>query len=190
MLERWCVETIQAAARCLEVPDWMFDRASLRSAAQAESPRVDRLKELIVQANGTTIGAKIEARSHSLALEGVADAIPGPPSLCLAIQSVSTSLADAEVALAARGSAKESNASEYACSGPIARPWLAQDQGHRRQSRSIGGRCRYTLDLNEWWLRSVLARSERWRPTMSGASPATAGTSSNSLRCSVWSIAC
>ena len=47
--------------------------------AYAESPRVgcaalDRLKVLILEASGTAAGAVLEARPHSLALEGEADA--------------------------------------------------------------------------------------------------------------------
>jgi hypothetical protein len=49
-----CAETAQGVARCVEVPEWMFDRATCCGMAYAESPRVgcaalDRLKVLILE---------------------------------------------------------------------------------------------------------------------------------------------
>src|SRR5262249_16369969 len=35
-----CAETADGAARCLEIPEWMFDRVACCGLAQAESPRV------------------------------------------------------------------------------------------------------------------------------------------------------
>jgi hypothetical protein len=37
-----CAETAQIAARCLEVPEWMFDRSACCGVTQADPPRVDR----------------------------------------------------------------------------------------------------------------------------------------------------
>src|SRR5665213_9159 len=37
-----CAETAQIEARCLEVPEWMFDRTACCGVKHAESPRVDR----------------------------------------------------------------------------------------------------------------------------------------------------
>jgi hypothetical protein len=104
---------VQAAARCLEIPEWMFDRAACFGLAQAESPRMDRaaldrLKTLILEGFGTPTGAMIEARPRSLPLEGEVDATPGSPSSCPATQSVSTRHPDTGVAPTAREGARES----------------------------------------------------------------------------------
>jgi hypothetical protein len=62
-----CAETADGAARCLEIPEWMFDRVACCGLAQAESPRVDRaaldrLKALIFEVSGGACVAMLEAR--------------------------------------------------------------------------------------------------------------------------------
>jgi hypothetical protein len=37
-----CAETAQIPTRCLEVPEWMFDRSACCGVTQVDSPRVDR----------------------------------------------------------------------------------------------------------------------------------------------------
>jgi hypothetical protein len=81
-----CAETADGAARCLEIPEWMFDRVACCGLAQAESPRVDRaaldrLKALIFEVSGGACVAMLEARRRPLSQEGDADATSGPPSL-------------------------------------------------------------------------------------------------------------
>jgi hypothetical protein len=76
--------------------------------AYAESPRVgcaalDRLKVLILEASGTAAGAVLEARPHSLALEGEADATFKPPSSSSTARSVSTGHPETGVAPTAHG---------------------------------------------------------------------------------------
>src|SRR5947208_304756 len=63
------------SARCLEVPEWMLERAACCGLTQTDSPRVDhaalrRLKPLILEASGTPTGVMVEARPRSLPLEG------------------------------------------------------------------------------------------------------------------------
>src|SRR5215831_16466475 len=88
-----CAETADGAARCLEIPEWMFDRVACCGLTQAESPRVDRaaldrLKALIFVVSGGACVAMLEARRRPLSQEGEADATPGPPSSCPTTRSV------------------------------------------------------------------------------------------------------
>ena len=131
-----CAETAQAEARCLEVPEWMFDRTACCGVARAESPRVDRaaldrLKALILEGFGTPTGAMIEARPRSLPLEGEADATPGPPSPCPATRSVSPSHPDTGVAPTACGGTRESGAPGGAHAARAATPEGRRQTGRR-----------------------------------------------------------
>jgi hypothetical protein len=76
--------TAEAAARCLDIPEWMFDRVVCCGVTRADSPRVNstalhRLKALIVAGSGTATGTMIEARPSS-SLEGEADASRESPT--------------------------------------------------------------------------------------------------------------
>jgi len=130
-----CAETAQGVARCVEVPEWMFDRATCCGMAYAESPRVgcaalDRLKVLILEASGTAAGAVLEARPHSLALEGEADATFKPPSSSSTARSVSTGHPETGVAPTAHGGARESDAPDGAHAAQVP----------AREARRGGGR--------------------------------------------------
>src|SRR5260370_32098996 len=118
-----CAETAQGVARCVEVPEWMFDRATCCGMAYAESPRVgcaalDRLKVLILEASGTAAGAVLEARPHSFALEGEADATFQPPSSSSTARSVSNGHPENGVAPTAHGGARESHPPACARAAP------------------------------------------------------------------------
>ena len=134
-----CAETAQGVARCVEVPEWMFDRATCCGMAYAESPRVgcaalDRLKVLILEASGTAAGAVLEARPHSLALEGEADATLGPPSSSFTARSVSTGHPETGVAPTAYGGARESDAPDgaHAARAPAREARRGAGRGARR----------------------------------------------------------
>ena len=76
-----CSQSSEEGARCLETPEWMFDRAVCCGMVHGDSPRVSRaalysLKALISGGFGGSSGGGIEARSYSLSQEGEADA-PG-----------------------------------------------------------------------------------------------------------------
>jgi hypothetical protein len=80
-----CSQSSEEGARCLETPEWMFDRAACCGMVRGESPRVSRaalyrLKALISGGFGGSSGGVIEARSYSLSYKGEADAPSGSRS--------------------------------------------------------------------------------------------------------------
>jgi hypothetical protein len=80
-----CSQSSEDGVRCLEMPEWMFDRAACCGMVRGESPRVsraglDRLKALISVGFGGSSGGVIEARSSSLSQKGEADAPSGSHS--------------------------------------------------------------------------------------------------------------
>ena len=114
-----CAETAREAERCLEVPEWMFERAACCGMAQAESPRVERaalerLKALIFEASGGGCASMVEARPCSLSLEGEADATPGPPSSRPTTRVVPARQAESGMAPTAGGCAPDSGPSDGA----------------------------------------------------------------------------
>ena len=114
-----CAETADGAARCLEIPEWMFDRVACCGLAQAESPRVDRaaldrLKALIFEVSGGACVAMLEARRRPLSQEGAADATSGPPSSCPTTRSVSTDPSDIRMAPTAFGCSEKSDRTDGA----------------------------------------------------------------------------
>jgi len=132
-----CSETAQVADRRLSIPEWMFDRAACCGMARADSPRVDRaaldrLKVLILEASGTTTNAVIEARPHSLPLEGEADATPGAPSSRPTTRTVSTGHPETGVAPTACGGARKSDAPVGAHAARA-----AAREGRRRAGRRV-----------------------------------------------------
>jgi hypothetical protein len=70
-----CSQSSEEGARCLETPEWMFDRAVCCGMVRGDSPRVSRaalarLKALICGGFGGSKGEVIEARSYSLSQRG------------------------------------------------------------------------------------------------------------------------
>jgi hypothetical protein len=133
-----CAETAQKAARCVEVPEWMFDRATCCGMVYAESPRVscaalDRLKVLILEASGTAAGAVLEARPHSLPFEGEVDATFGPLSSSSTARSVSSGPPVTGMAPTARGGARESDTPDGAHAVRV--PARAARRGAGRRAR-------------------------------------------------------
>jgi hypothetical protein len=85
-----CAQLNEEGVRCLETPEWMFDRAACCGVVRGDSPRVNRaalyrLMALISGGFGGHSGAVVEVRSYSLSQEGEADAPAGSRS-CPAAQ--------------------------------------------------------------------------------------------------------
>jgi len=134
-----CSETVQAAARRLAIPEWMFERAACCGMARAESPRVNRaaldgLKALILEAFGATAGAMIEARPRSFSLEGEADATPRTPSSCPTTRTVSSRQPKTGMAPTACGGTRENDAPDGAHAAVVAEP-AGPRPGDRRARR-------------------------------------------------------
>ncbi len=76
---RCCLEVDDSAAKSLEMPQWMFDRAICCGLRQAEQPLVDcaallRLKALLSVASAAAGEMVIEAQHRSSIWKGDADA--------------------------------------------------------------------------------------------------------------------
>src|SRR2546421_12556161 len=89
-----CCQSSEQGARCLQIPEWMFDRVVCCGMVRGDSPRVsgaalDSLKALISGGFGGSSGGVIEARSYSLSQEGEADA-PSGSRPCSTARSVSS----------------------------------------------------------------------------------------------------
>ena len=113
-----CSQSSEEGARCLEMPEWMFDRAACCGMVRADSPRVSgaalySLKALISGGFGGSSGEVIEARSYSLSQKGEADASSGSRS-CPAARSVSSSQSGAGLVATPGGNARKGSAPDHA----------------------------------------------------------------------------
>ena len=109
-----CSQSSEEGARCLETPEWMFDRAVCCGMVHGDSPRVSRaalysLKALISGGFGSSSGGVIEARSYSLSQKGEADA-PSGSRPCPTARSVSFSQSESELVAAPGGNARKGSA--------------------------------------------------------------------------------
>jgi hypothetical protein len=106
-----CSPSSEEGARCLETPEWMFDRVVCCGMVRGDSPRVSRaalysLKALISGGFGDSSGGVIEARSYSLSQEGEADA-PSGSRPCPTARSVSSSQSESDLAATPGGGARK-----------------------------------------------------------------------------------
>jgi len=114
-----CGLTPEAVRRCLEVPDWMFDRAACCVLRLREEPRVDRaalerLKSLIAGAGLADGSAMIEAGHRPSPRQGDADATPGARPSHRSTGFVSPDLPGTGLATPAGGGARKGDASNGA----------------------------------------------------------------------------
>jgi hypothetical protein len=113
-----CSQSSEEGARCLETPEWMFDRAACCGMVRGDSPRVSRaalyrLKTLISGGFGGSSGGVIEARSYSLSYKGEADAPSGSRS-CPAARSVSSNQSASGLVATSGGNARKGSAPDHA----------------------------------------------------------------------------
>ena len=132
-----CAQSNEEGVRCLETPEWMFDRAACCGVVRGDSPRVNRaalyrLMALISGGFGGHSGAVGEVRSYSLSQEGEADAPSGSRS-CPAARSVPSGRSESGVAATPSGHARKGPAPNDA---PATR---AEEGASRRRS---GGRAK------------------------------------------------
>ena len=109
-----CAQLNEEGVRCLETPEWMFDRAACCGVVRGDSPRVNRaalyrLMALISGGFGGHSGAVVEVRSYSLSQEGEADAPSGSRS-CPAARSVPSGRSESGVAATPSGHARKEKA--------------------------------------------------------------------------------
>jgi hypothetical protein len=112
-----CSQSSEEGARCLETPEWMFDRAACCGMVRGDSPRVSRaalyrLKALISGGFGGSSGGVIEARSYSLPYKGEADAPSGSRS-CPAARSVSSNQSASGLVATSSGNARKGSAPDH-----------------------------------------------------------------------------
>ena len=113
-----CSQSSEEGARCLETPEWIFDRATCCGMVRGDSPRVNRaalyrLKALISGGFVGSSGGVIEARSYSLSPEGEADAPSGSRS-CPAARSVPSSQSESGLVATPGGNARRGSAPDGA----------------------------------------------------------------------------
>ncbi len=130
-----CSQSSEDGVRCLETPEWMFDRAACCGMVRGDSPRVsraalDRLKALISGGFGGSSGGVIEARSYSLSQEGEADAPSGSRS-CPAARSVSSNQSASGLVATSGGNARKGSALDHAPATRAKEPAGSRPRGGR-----------------------------------------------------------
>ena len=140
---RCCLEVNDSAAKSLEIPQWMFDRAICCGLRQAERPMADcaallRLKALLSVASVAADEMVIEAQHRSSIWKGDADAKVRSPRSHSAAGSVPPPSKQAGVARLTHGGERANDA--------VARPDAADESsaidGARRRRREPKGRGR------------------------------------------------
>ncbi len=140
---RCCLEVDDSAAKSLEMPQWMFDRAICCGLRRAERPMADcaallRLKALLTVASAAADEMVIEAQHRSSIWKGDADAKVRSPRSHSAAGSVPPPSKRAGVARLTHGGERANDA--------VARPDAADESsvidGARRRRREPKGRGR------------------------------------------------